>query len=254
MWNYAKMFATSMKSKWDLLIYVDLFSGSGRSNIENMSRIIPASPILALDIPHKFNRYIFCDQDKENIQALSSRVAKDYPDINVTFIEGDVNQNVDSILSQMIRYSQGLRALSFCFVDPYKIKNLNFQTIKKLAERYIDYLILIPSFMDAHRNLAAYFDEGNSTVEEFTGMDNWRAEWKTREKKGIKFGSFISDLFGQQMLKLKYNYSGLSDMKQIRSHDKNLPLYHLAFFSRSQLGNRFWKEAQKYSDGQLDFF
>ena len=56
------------------------------------------------------------------------------------------------------------------------------------------------------------------------------------------------------MLKLKYNYSGLSDMKQIRSQDKNLPLYHLAFFSRSQLGNKFWKEAKKYSNDQLDLF
>ncbi len=41
-------------------------------------------------------------------------------------------------------------------------------------------------------------------------------------------------------------------MVHVRSIEKNLPLYHLAFFSRNELGRKFWKEARKYSDDQLD--
>ena len=51
-WNYATMFATSMKDKWDARVYIDLFAGAGRAKIENTSQIVPASPLLALDIPH----------------------------------------------------------------------------------------------------------------------------------------------------------------------------------------------------------
>jgi hypothetical protein len=55
------------------------------------------------------------------------------------------------------------------------------------------------------------------------------------------------------MTKLGYNYSGIDKTQQIRSTDKNLPLYRLAFFSRSDLGEKFWREALKYSNDQMGF-
>jgi len=39
----------------------------------------------------------------------------------------------------------------------------------------------------------------------------------------------------------------------IRSVEKNLPLYRLAFFSRNPLGARFWKEVTKYATPQTAF-
>jgi len=53
------------------------------------------------------------------------------------------------------------------------------------------------------------------------------------------------------MRKLGYIYSGIEETVLIRSTDKNLPLYRLAFFSRDKLGQKFWKEALKYSTNQL---
>ena len=43
-------------------------------------------------------------------------------------------------------------------------------------------------------------------------------------------------------------------MKLVRSTDKNLPLYHLAFFSRHPLGQKLWREAVKSSNPQRDLF
>jgi len=251
-WNYAKMFATAMKAKWDARAYIDLYSGPGRSRLENTKTIVPASPLLAMNIFNKFDKYIFCENDTEKMQALKARVKRDYPDSNVSFIETDVNKKIEEVISNIPKHHKGFKVLTFCFVDPFKIKNLNFQTIRKLAEKYIDFLILIPSGMDANRNISYYIDESNTAVEGFTGASQWRDEWRLEGAKWENFGFFFADLFGRQMRTLTYFYEGLTDMVHIRSTEKNLPLYHLAFFSRNELGRKFWKEARKYSDDQLD--
>jgi three-Cys-motif partner protein len=251
-WNYAKTFATAMKAKWGVRVYIDLFAGSGRSRIRGTKKIIPASPLLALDIRDRFNKYIFCEGDTEKIKALKIRVDRDYADANVEYVKGDVNKNVDEILSKIPQHKKGLGVISFCFVDPYGIKNLHFATIRKLSSRYIDFLILIPSDMDAHRNVAIYEDVSNKAIDNFTGVEEWRDLWTQERMKGKKYGFFIIELLAAEMKKLQYMFRG--DTVHIRSHDKNLPLYHLAFFSRNPLGNKFWDDAKKYSDPQLRIF
>ncbi len=251
-WNYAKMFAASMKAKWDARAYIDLYAGAGRSRLENTKIIVPASPLLAMNIVNKFDRYIFCENDKEKMQALKTRVSRDYPDNNASFIEADANKNIEEVISNIPKHHKKFKVLTFCFVDPFNVKNLNFKTIRKLAEKYIDFLILIPSGMDANRNISYYIDESNTAVEDFTGASQWRDEWRLEETNWENFGFFFADLFGRQMRVLNYFYEGLADMVHVRSTEKNLPLYNLAFFSRNELGRKFWKEARKYSDDQLD--
>lgn len=252
-WNYAKVFSSSMKSKWDSLVYIDLFAGAGHSKIEGTSRIIPSSPLLSLDLPDKFNKYIFCDSDSEKLNVLKKRVNRNYSSHDISYVEGDVNDNVHNIFSHIPMHNKDVKVLSFCFVDPYRIKNLHFSTIKKLSEKFIDFLILIPSYMDANRNLTYYINESNSTIEDFTGLLKWRENWLLAEKERLKFGTFVAGVFGDEMGKLRYIYSGLSDMDLVRSHDKNLPLYHMSFFSRHKLGYKFWKETRTYSNDQLNF-
>src|SRR5579859_6803420 len=42
-------------------------------------------------------------------------------------------------------------------------------------------------------------------------------------------------------------------MKLVRSAEKNLPLYYLALFSRSEMAFNFWDDVLKYSDDQESF-
>ena len=41
-------------------------------------------------------------------------------------------------------------------------------------------------------------------------------------------------------------------MKEVRSDEKNLPLYHLAFFSKHELGYKYWDEVLQYGTDQLN--
>lgn len=252
-WNYASMFATSMKNKWNARVYIDLFAGAGRAKIENSIQVVPSSPLLALDILDKFDKYIFCENEEDKRSALEQRVKRGYPGADVTFIE-EANEHVSAILAAIPKHSSSFRVLTFCFADPYKLKNLCFETIRRLSEKYIDFLILIPSYMDAHRNLVYYIEPTNNAVEKFTGSTIWRDEWSLAQARGQEFGQFIADFFGRQMMALGYIYNGLSDMILVRSTDKNLPLYHLAFFCRHKRGYEFWQETKKYSNDQLSFF
>jgi hypothetical protein len=60
--------------------------------------------------------------------------------------------------------------------------------------------------------------------------------------------------FSRQMEARGYIRAPIEETKLVRSTEKNLPLYRLALFSRHELGKRFWEQAKKYSNDQLDLF
>lgn len=251
---YATLFANSMKGKWGKRVYVDLFAGAGRARLKGTNRIVPASPLLALEVEAKFDRYVFCELDREKIETLERRVRRDYPGANTLYVQGDSNENVDEILKLIPQHWPGSSVLSFCFVDPFALGNLRFETIKKLADRLIDFLVLIPSGMDASRNQAKYIREVSPNLDTFLGTSEWRSAWAAVRDKGVPFERFVRDQFGRQMEALGYIYKGAEDMKPIRLAGQNVLLYRLAFFSRSELGQQFWEQARRYTDPQGSFF
>jgi three-Cys-motif partner protein len=173
---YAEMFSTAMKRKWDSRAYIDLFAGAGRGRVRGTSRVLATSATLALAVPHPFDRYVFCDIAPECIEALRRRVEAEYGDSRtVDYLTGDANDLSNEILDLMREERRRRpKLLSFCVVDPYKMANLKFSTIEELSSLFVDFLVLIPSYMDAHRNEAAYVAPGNSTVEAFLGDPEWR--------------------------------------------------------------------------------
>jgi len=253
LYTYSHMFARSMKQKWQR-VYVDLFSASGRSRIRGTDRIVLASPLLALEVPDKFDRYIFCEQDESLIGALKLRVARNYPNVDVRFIEGDVNQLINEVINDLPPINRDNKILGFCFVDPCGMKNIQFKTIRRLATRFMDFLILIPTDMDAIRNVALYTSNSNPTVDNFVDTSEWRKEWSKAQSQNVGFDIFIARYFSEQMKILDYRFGGLDESVLIRSSEKNLRLYRLGFYSRHPLGGKFWEEAKKSSMDQRSLF
>ena len=252
--TYAEMFVRAMLGKWDSLVYVDLFAGSGRARIRESGKIIPASPLLALRITDGFNKFIFCEKDSGKIRALEQRVRLSHCDADCSFLEGDANGLADQVLHAMPTPGRGFKVLGLCFSDPYSLSNLKFETIRALRSRFLDHLILIPTSMDATRNLASYLKPDNGTVDDFLGNSNWRDRWPSAERRSMSFEAFLTNELAESMRALDYLYPGIEQTEQIRSTPQNLPLYRLALFSRSKLGNKFWKQARKYSTPQRGLF
>jgi len=252
--NYAQMFAKSMKDKWQCRVYIDLFAGAGRAKIKGTGKIVDGSPLIALSIDDPFDRYIFCEENAKNIDALSKRVKAHYPSLDTHFVPGDANDSVDEILSLIPQYSSTYNVLGFCFVDPFKIDNLKFNTLRRLSAKYMDFLVLIPTGMDARRNVSYYMKYNSRHVEKFTGRLNWRDEWPQAEMRGENFGLFFIKQFCTSMADIGYKYTTAEDSVEIRSTEKNLPLYRLAFFSKHPLAHKFWGDVKKYSTPQLNLF
>jgi len=141
--------------------------------------------------------------------------------------------------------------LSFCFVDPFSV-GLRYRTIRRLAtDRFIDFLILLALGMDANLNLPLYLQAEHQRLEEFVDNPNWREEWRAAKDRGHAFIPFLAAQYGRAMAGLRYLGTPLTKMYPVRSDEKNLPLYYLAFFSRHRLGYDLWDEVLKYAEPQL---
>ena len=242
-----------MRTKWDALVYLDLFAGSGRSQIRGTRRIVNASPLLILGIPEAFDKYIFCEGDKNSAEALETRCRRAFSDRKVKIICGNANASAENIIAEMPRPGRNQKVLGFCFLDPFQMQNLYFSTIEMLSQRFMDFLVLIPSSMVANRNEQHYMHPRNKTLENFVGNPDWRTRWGKEKASGKSFEHFVVEEFGRSMQTLGYIDSGLKEAIMIRSDDKNLPLYRLALYSKHKLGPKFWKETKKYSDPQTGF-
>lgn len=247
--SYCDIFTNGMKNKWNQLVYVDLFAGAGYAKIKENNKVYLNSALLAMSVPTPFTKYILCEQDDERFEALSARVKRDFSHLNCELIHGDSNINVSKVIKAIPSFSKGNTLLPFCFVDPYSL-NLNFSTIKALGQTLMDFLILQALHMDANRNFDTYLNDENTRIEEYLGLKNWRELF---EKDGMiyrkDFVKFLADQYQEQMGKL--NYQTAKHMHQIRSNEKNLPLYYLSFYSKHPTGEKFFKEVQKRIKPQL---
>jgi hypothetical protein len=60
--HYDALFSSGMKKKWDQRVYIDLYAGSGFSQIQGTRRFLKGSPIIALTVTYPFDKYIFCEE------------------------------------------------------------------------------------------------------------------------------------------------------------------------------------------------
>jgi three-Cys-motif partner protein len=251
---YTQMFATAMRLKWRTRSYIDLFAAAGRARLKDSGKIIATSATLALEVRHPFDRHVLCEIEPENADALKQRIRRDFPSATADVLLGDCNENVVRILDLVPRGSRTSRSLSFCVADPYRLSDLRFSTIECLATRFVDFLILVASYMDAHRNRDTYLLPSNTVVENFLGDPGWRSKWMEvqRGSGSREFGAFVVDQLGQRMRSLGYLYKGPTDTVTVK--DRGRVLYHLTFFSRHPMGRRFWDQARRYSTDQPDLF
>ena len=252
---YDTLFSTGMKHLWDQRVYIDLFSGPGRAKIRGTERIVETSPLFALRVPDRFDKYIFCDREVKNISALRERVGREFPDVDPSYVIGDCNEVVAEIAEKIPKASKGKSVLSFCFADPFGIDDLKFRTIRTLSDSSrMDFLVLLALDMDANRFQSLYVKETSTIIDEFLDDTSWRSKWATAQSRRVDFRVFLAKAFASRMVSLGYLPAGLQRMKEVRSDEKNLPLYHLAFFSKHPRGYQFWDQVLKYGTDQLSLF
>jgi three-Cys-motif partner protein len=243
--SYFKQFSTGTKNTWPHRTFIDLYSGAGYSRLRSTGKILKGSPILALSVKDLFDQYVLCEENPENFQALKTRIDRDFSTKNVKCIFGDCNQRIDEIINLLPRRD----SLGLCFVDPYNL-SIKFETLKKLAERRLDILCLLALHMDANRAYDVYINQDSSKVDLFLGSNTWKADFANSGRSRQEFPNFLATYFAKRMQTLGFEETPTHSMHLVRSDDRNVPLYHLALFSRNQLAYKFWDQARTYSTDQ----
>jgi len=242
---YFAIFARAMSTTWRTRVYVDLFAGAGRSRLKHTQTLIDGSPLIALGVDVPFDRYVLCEKNRRCMEALRARVSHSHPAAAVSFIPRDCNAAVDDVLDAIPSDSS---VLTLCFVDPFSVSNLKFKTLASLAQRCTDFLVLVPTHMDANRNQARLRAADEPLLDEFLGDRRWRSEWQRRTSgaRQTSFGTFVLDQFGQSMQRLRYLYDGPG--REVPVTDGSRILYYLALYSRHRLGAKFWQAAMKAAE------
>lgn len=245
---YCQIFSSAMKNKWKR-VYIDLYAGSGFCRIEGRDQVLLGSPLIALSVDAPFDRYIFCESAPERFAALTARVEKNYAKHDTRCIPGKFEENIDEICSAIPSNS-----LALCFVDPFgcdfDIDNL--KTISKCG-RGVDFLCLLALQMDAKRNVPRYI-QPDSKIDRMIGNATWRARWNERTDIHEDFAKFLASEFADSMSEAGYLKTSLDQMRAVKTHDKKVPLYYLAMFSRNQMAFKLWEQVLKYSTPQRGLF
>jgi three-Cys-motif partner protein len=218
--------------------YVELFSGPGRSQLEDTDEFIDGSPLVAFRAARKsqtgFSDLHFNDIDHENTKALAKRISELGGAANYYFEPAAVAVN-------RIAYALNPAGLHFAFLDPYNLENLPFSIIQRLAKfPRMDMLIHV-SIFDLQRNLRRHLDDGR-VLDAF--MPGWRESVDiNRNDQAVRAG-LLHHWLGLITSLGKSPAEGI----ELVSATRGQRLYWLVFVSAHELGLKLWNEIRNVND------
>jgi three-Cys-motif partner protein len=250
--GYCDIVTRGMKKKYkDNMYFIDLYAGPGYYYKWSSGAIFEGSPMIAAK--HDFKKIFLVDLNRNNIDALKHRLTDNPKEI--IYYNANANDVTELINSQL-----PVNSLSFCFVDPENMRQLRFDTLKKLTiNRKIDLLINFPygmAFKRAVKNVSDKYRPGNA-LDLFFNSPKWNDIFIENNKEySAELFIKILDLYLRQFYDIGYipphpdhprNY-------EIIKSDRNQELYFLIYLSKHPLGHEFWSEIVKYTKGKnLEF-
>ncbi len=228
------------QGKWDALVYIDLLSGPGRWIDRTTRDEFDGSLLRALQVRPAFDRLYFTDLDPRNIDALQNSIpAEDRSRVICRY--GGCNFLVRDIVGALSGGTLGL-----AFLDPEGFE-VQWETLKLLATRRVDILYLFPSGIGIARNLRAFARRPQSPMDLLWGGRDWRelppaklaAGKSPTPDEAISYDRPWVQSFRSKVARLGLIYQDEGDPLFV--NEKNVPMYHLLFFSKDVTGLTIWR-------------
>ncbi len=256
--TYLDITTTAMRNKnWAGMFYLDLQAGSGKNKIGK--EIILGSPLMALNLEYPFTHYRFNELDKKLSDALAKRVSHSLIEDKVKIFQKDLNEVVYEICDEIDVFDKAARlkpdtwsSLNVAFIDPQGLE-VKWSTVKRLAKVHKMDLIINFSTSAIVRSAGR---GNNQAIDDFYGNGLWMEDLK--HPTPPKRRRALIDRYRKQLEDFGYYIQenpelGFSDMSFKNS--KNAEVYSLIFASKSELGDKFWKQSKKSaSPRQFDGF
>lgn len=249
--KYAGAFMTAMAPKrtpgqWSELVYIDPLCGPGRGIERESGNEFEGSPLGALRITPPFDRLFFSDLSARNIDALRRRISPSDRH-RVTLQRGDCTEVAKKVVKAL-----SLRSLGLAFVDPEGFE-VTFSLFETLSTRRIDILFLFPSGIGIRRNLAKFAAQATSPMDRLWGDRSWRELPPAKLAAGKRLDSDEAlSLDRPWVLAFRTKMAAIGFIFQDESdpcftNEKNVPMYHLLFFSKHSAGLTLWRGIKKIS-------
>lgn len=237
---YLKIVTNAMKSKFDEMFFIDLFSGPGYCFNRDYDEFRDGSSLIAQGVANPFSKYIFVDRDQNILNALKLRSENNYPKLKhrVKLKQLDANKDIMNIVDEIKDSS----SLTTVFLDPNGF-DIHYSTVEKLSKLERVDLIINFAILDLKRNAKTY-RETNDKANLVFGCNDWpesKLEWLTFYRKRLRDLGFIAvedDVEPKMTIKTKTGGS----------------IYHLIYASKNKMGLKFWEEAKYYVRQDLDLF
>lgn len=233
--------------------YIDAFAGAGVHLSRENGKLIPGSPLNALEIEPPFKKIYLIDMDKERFHSLKL-LTKDKT--NVSVFEGDCNEILLKKVFPYVRYEDFRRGL--CLLDPYGL-HLNWEVIAKAGQMKSLEIFLNFPVMDMNQNVLWRNPENVEAtqiarMDAFWGSDTWKkAVYETEgnlfgwEEKVPDANTAIVEAFRERLKELA-GFSFVPEPIPMRN-SKGATVYYLFFASQNPVGAKIVEEIlNKYRD------
>src|SRR5258708_9279432 len=226
------------------LIYVSKYAGAFMTSMAPKRTAQKWVEFVYID--PSFDRLFFSDLSNRNVDALRRRISPS--DLNrVTLQSGDWNEVGKGGVKAL-----ATRSLGLAFIDPEGFE-VAFSLFEILSTRRIDVLFLFPSGIGIRRNLAKFARRAHSPMDRLWGDCSWRELPPAKLAAGRRLDSDEAlSLDRPWVLAFRTKMAGLGFIYQDEAdpcftNEKNVPMYHLLFFSKHPAGLTLWRGIKKIS-------
>ena len=187
-------------SKWNFeTVYIDAFAGTGTipldlggdllREIDDAKNFVEGSALRALQLPRKFDKYIFIEQKAKKIDELKKLISGQ---ANISSEIQYVCGNAETALIELCPMLQRTNVRSVVFLDPFG-SQVDWATLEALAAtKHVDLWYLFPAGLSVNRQISGggrFTPEQERSLNRLFGPHNWKSRLLKTEQQTDLFGA-----------------------------------------------------------------
>jgi len=204
--RFLQEFTSTMRRKYNYLVYLDLFAGSGLKNLGGYGYTY-GSPVIAMSGEYGFSKHILCESNSNLSDALRIRVNKYFRNKNTVIFKGNPNELIDKLAYYVPDSSQKYRVSTICLIDPFSM-DLDFETLRALSELGVNFLLVMALPWSGKDHFKEYMEVEREKLNSFLGMPWSQAQSDQNINSNEAFFRLLVKSYHQNLKLLGYDAEG----------------------------------------------
>jgi hypothetical protein len=246
----AELFISRLAAHTDEFMLIDLFAGNGLYTVGSRKERWPG---LALDLMNSdlpFNRWILCERDKNNANALRIRTRRFFKNKQVLVFEDPITALTEKLSYYIPRSSRHHRVSALCLADSFSFE-FPFEFVRLTRPLRLSFMIPFTFCLNDQHNYRFYLDEQREKLQRFLGrsIEGTPLAAATNNRS---FYKHLVRLYHQEML--LQGLGGSLSVHPLDSGLMELPAYYIGLFTSNPVVRNVQREVQQQMFTQFTLF